>query len=141
MPEGTYWISCITNLYFTTAALPVFTKRPVHVESLTGGLATLNCSARGYPSPLIVWYRDGSGRVNESIRVKIIPHQAANNSLSKLHFTRLQLSDAGSYYCTTRNDLPLAVTVTSGKGNLTVLCKLETLSLAPAFGAKAVTNV
>ena len=80
-------------------------------EVLAGDNITLTCIANGFPSPFIIWLREGSQLVTDE-RITITnttnatlmgsPHLAAASSM--ISITGAQLGDAGNYSCQVMNE-------------------------------------
>ena len=105
-------------------------------EALAGDNITLTCIANGFPSPSIVWLKEGSQLVGDD-RVVITnttnatlvgsPHLAAASST--ISITGAQLGDAGSYLCQVVNE----------NGNMTQ--EISTVSVFGECKNQSISNI
>lgn len=93
---------------FVIPLVPVeIVKNPVNVTHFAGGTVSLSCSARGFPAPLFVWYKNGE-QVLENERVNISNTtlvETPNEILTQttLSLVNLNQSDDADYYCKAHN--------------------------------------
>ena len=93
-----FFLSCTVTIYIT--------ENPTSVVSVAGGIATFNCSAIGFPVPIIVWMRDGQVLDEEGGRVTSVFFQESLTYWSVLIMRELTLEDSGRYQCKASNGLP-----------------------------------
>ncbi len=91
------------------------------VNSLTaiqGDLVTLNCNPVGWPTPTVVWTREGNELILDS-RVTVTGE-------GQLAFSNIVTEDTGTYTCTASNSIGVAMASTTltvlGMEMYTVLC-------------------
>ncbi|XP_033119114.1 Down syndrome cell adhesion molecule-like protein 1 [Anneissia japonica] len=89
-----------------------FVSSPVNVDTLVGSSATIICRPPySVPPANITWYKDN---------IEYIPSQGVSIiSPGDLHFTFVEVSDEGQYFCTASNSY-LPRTVTSSSASFTV---------------------
>ncbi|KAI9552277.1 hypothetical protein GHT06_022639 [Daphnia sinensis] len=94
---------------------PRITEHPSDVTVLRHDPATLQCSADGYPTPVIEWYRDGEFIISSNNSASSTAPTASSRILlpgGALFFLRVVHSrkenDAGVYWCLARNSQGVA---------------------------------
>ena len=78
------------------AASPVFTEHPLDQTVDKGSRFNVSCSATGYPTPDIVWYKDDS--------VYGLAHLFDPGSVGRLVFLEAIAEHAGVYQCQATNE-------------------------------------
>lgn len=71
-----------------------FLGQPRNITVTKGGSATLECTATGYPGPVVRWKK-----LNGNVRV-----HSASHGLNNLNFTNILESDGGKYECQASSD-------------------------------------
>ena len=94
---------------------------PESTDVLNNSMTLLNCSASGYPEPIISWQQNGEDVIamgsGDDDRVEILPN-------GSLVIWTVMMSDMGSYQCFASNSLGSAQ---SDSALLTVDGKLSSL--------------
>ena len=106
----------------------------MNTTHFAGGAISMNCSARGFPSPVVVWYKNGQ-QVIEDERVKISNTtlvETDNEIITQSTLCLFNLSgfDDADYICEASNPgaYELVFVVTSSLVHLNVQCELQTPS-------------
>ena len=108
---------------------PTITINPVleTVTSVVGDTIQYNCTATGYPPPLITWTHADT-QLPQDISTSTVDYSNPLPSvLSVLTLTYLNLTNEGQYYCMASNDLVTEQTDTSGLANLELQRELSIL--------------
>lgn len=79
--------------------MPEFTKiLPGQMKALLGHALTLECTVKGHPKPIILWYKDGREVVpSDKVDMRCI------GSTCKLSLTSVEPKDIGRYTCEATN--------------------------------------
>ena len=101
----------------------------MNTTHFAGGVISLNCSARGFPSPAFVWYKNGEP-IPEIERAEI-SNSTLEESLneiitqSTLSLFNLNRSDDADYFCEAHNlgVYDSVFVVMSSLAHLTVQCE------------------
>ena len=94
--------SCII---LSSSVTPYIAENPMSMVGVAGGNATLNCSAVGFPVPIIVWIRGEEVLDEEGGRVTFDTFQQGLTYWSVISMRELTLADAGRFRCKASNDL------------------------------------
>ena len=127
----------IDAIYSVSIAVVVFlsvpveiVENPTNVTHFAGGAISINCSASGIPSPVLVWYKNGQQVFeDENIEISNTTLVKTPNEIviqSTLHLINLDQSDDADYSCEASN---LGVNdsvfvATTGLAHLSVQCEL-----------------
>ena len=96
------------NATTTLYVAPVIVTQPVSIGTTNGTVVHLTCRAEGFPSPALMWTRDG---VNQST----IPVPATNeDGVSILEFSPVMFGDEGAYRCVASSVIPSSNPVVGG---------------------------
>lgn len=102
--------------------LPEFVKiLPGQMKALLGSHFTLECTARGSPRPLIVWYKDGMRLSSTSDRVRV----RQLGPTCTLHITQVCEIDSGRYTCE----------ATNSKGRVSTFARLQVVADPKLYAA------
>ena len=129
-----FWVSSyiyiepdVSNVLILYSLFLVFTTitvnpLPESVTSVVGATIQYNCTASGYPPPLITWTRDGLD-LPQDISTSVIDSSTVLPTVqSVLSLVYVSLADEGSYQCTASNNLVTESNDTSDlTGRLTLL--------------------
>ena len=99
-------VRMIKCVFHSSTVTLYITENPTSAVSVAGGSANFNCSAIGFPVPIIVWMRDGQVLDEEGGRVTSVSFQEGLTYWSVLTMRELTLEDAGRYQCKASNVLP-----------------------------------
>ena len=111
---------------------PVIVLDPQSTEVVIGGNVEFSCNATGFPSPEILWLRDGNeveingNLANPNKKIASITSQTDTCPLvveSVLYIEQVDLTDAGTYSCLATNNLTKTLTTSSFGALLTILSK------------------
>ena len=113
---------------------PCIGQDPKSEEVTIGGNVQLSCKVAGFPSPDVVWLRNGHEvQANESFlnpnKTITIVNTTFNyyppQVLSRLHIEQVDETDAGTYSCLATNHLTETFSISSVNALLTVLSKFS----------------
>lgn len=79
---------------FLNAAGPTFTDWPKDQTAFEDATVEMGCSADGYPSPALVWTKNGA---------PLLPDDRTAIGLTRIRIERVRVSDQGRYRCTVSN--------------------------------------
>lgn len=113
-----------STLYFCSAVAPVIHSPPDDTSIATNESLILTCIVRGFPTPSIQWYFNGS-LLNQDERMYIIEeHLDVTSTSSILIIENTTVADSGEYVCIGINDagnissLPPALVLIQGDTEL-----------------------
>ena len=110
---------------------PDFVLDPQSTEVVIGGTVEFSCNATGFPTPEIVWLRNGSVVeingffTNPNKTISVTTQTDANPFLvvSVLYIEQVDETDTGIYSCLATNNLTETLSTASAGAQLTVLSK------------------
>ena len=92
-------------IFLSSSVTPYITDNPMSMVGVAGGNATFNCSAVGFPVPIIVWMRGEEVLDEECGRVTFDTFQESLTYWSVISMRELTLTDAGRFRCRASNAL------------------------------------
>ena len=101
------------------------------VNGTAGGTVVLDCKASGFPTPFIVWRRNGlslaqNNRLGIVISTLIFPEpERISERTSRLEITGLVLSDEARYSCFAQNSLARPQELESTRNLIQILCEYQ----------------
>ena len=120
------------SCYNLLVVIPVIQIHPITQAGIAGGSVTLNCTAKGFPLTNIVWLKNGTqidpDLIEDTTVTAVRGDEITIYVLSALTIENLQLHDVANYSCNASNDLFEPRWAVSDEAELTVLCKLLTMS-------------
>uniref|UniRef100_A0A8C8S045 Ig-like domain-containing protein n=1 Tax=Pelusios castaneus TaxID=367368 RepID=A0A8C8S045_9SAUR len=117
----------LLSLYLGSSGQIVMTQTPESLAVSPGDTVTINCKASSSISSNIAWYQQKSGQApkllfyGSSSRPSGVPDRfSGSGSGTDFTFTisRVEVDDAGDYYCQQYNSWPLTVIQTNTKTSL-----------------------
>lgn len=94
-------------------AEPSFTDRPRDQTAYEEATVEMGCSADGYPSPGLVWTKNGA---------PLTPDARTAIGLTRIRIERVRLSDQGRYKCTLTNQVPATSSFIKENSLLNQIC-------------------
>ena len=91
---------------FCTGFLTFETVIPELISVPFGQSSLINCSAKGHPTPTLMWYRDGI-QIESGNQVSVTFSGNSSVNESSLKMTSLTFDDTGVYECVAVNTLSL----------------------------------
>lgn len=82
---------------YVSASKPEISILKSEEEPISGSNLTLECRARGYPVPVVTWYKDQI-KLNKTEHTSIF-------SVEKLSIAKLESGDSGVYTCQALNNM------------------------------------
>lgn len=79
---------------------PNFNDRPRDQTAYEDATVEMGCSADGYPSPDLVWTKNGQ---------PLMPNDRVAIGLTRIRIERVRFSDEGRYRCTVSNPVIIAL--------------------------------
>ena len=114
------YMICIIIIFLSASAIGLeFVKEPSDVTVLAGNAVTLHCTPpHSVPPASVTWYKDYTPFVQRTgmFAATVIANGAERN----LHFSSVQESDEGAYYCVASNSYSVPTSRTSTIAQLTV---------------------
>ena len=103
---------------------PIIQSQPESQEKVAGESVTFRCSATGYPPPSINWTHSG-GLQRGNNATNVTAGNATSLPLVESYYTinTLDLTDVGSYHCSTTNTLVEEFSYNSTQARLTLKCE------------------
>ena len=108
---------------------PRFEEVSVPVNGTAGGIVVLDCKASGFPSPSIVWRKNGfsltqNNRLDIVISSLTFPEpERISERTSRLEIGELVLGDEARYSCFAENSLARPQVLESARNLIEILCE------------------
>lgn len=97
------WIILITGSDGVKSRKPEIVRDPISIGRKLGDPAQFDCTVKGYPTPVITWYHNGS-QIKEDVSRIVTEHDGT----STLFFLQTLAQHAGQYLCVATNSLSVA---------------------------------
>ena len=127
----------IIHLYYfvnVVTVRPRFVELRIFSNGTAGGTVLFSCNASGFPSPSIVWRKNGvrllpNSKISISVSVVALPEvERISVRTSTLQISDLVLGDKANYSCFAENNLARPQQQESSREPFEVLCKIIHLS-------------
>lgn len=120
---------CICIIILSFSVRPRFEEINVPISGTAGGMVLLSCRSSGFPTPSIVWRRNGTLLLQNSkfsifISSVVLPEQERiSTRVSRLEISNLVLGDELEYSCFAENDLARPQQQESSRELIKILCE------------------
>ena len=120
---------CICIIILSFSVRPRFEEINVPISGIAGGMVLLSCRSSGFPTPSIVWRRNGAlllqnSKFNIFISSVVLPEQERiSTRVSRLEISNLVLGDELEYSCFAENDLARPQQQESSRELIKILCE------------------
>uniref|UniRef100_A0A3B1ILZ0 Ig-like domain-containing protein n=1 Tax=Astyanax mexicanus TaxID=7994 RepID=A0A3B1ILZ0_ASTMX len=94
-PPALTFLSLLESPKHGYSVPPVINSSTKSYDVAVDGSVTLQCQSEGYPTPSVIWHKDGQP-LTESVRQRVL-------SSGSLHIVFTQPGDTGRYTCTAAN--------------------------------------